>query len=185
MGQGRAVTTWDEEEDVCWLLAWHWFHRNGHPDDCYNLFVSLHVNGDNLLPSEADYDAFFDSSDEDEEDYEGVVQLVLLEELAAISEALLVEARARPNVEAVRTFRVKGQQIMCVDALVEPDGRLEVGWISLRLPEDEHLSDLDVYDLLLSVLPKGVTPIYEMKFRDRERTPGEIVYSWEHQESYE
>ena len=182
VGQGRAVTTWDEEEDVCWLLAWHWFHRNGHPDDCYNLFLALHNNGDKLLPTQEDYESFLDSSDADEDDFDGVMRLDLLDELAAMSRELLDEARAHPNVEAIRTFRVNGHQIMCVDALVEEDGRFEDGWISLRLPEDEHLSDLDVYDLLVSVLPEGVMPLYETKFRGRERMPGEIVYHWEHWE---
>lgn len=165
------------------MLAWHGFHQNGHPEDCYNRFLDLHNNGDKLLPSDDDYDQFFDSSDEVEDDYDGVMSLGLLDELRIISRELLDEARSHPAVEAVRTFRVNGRQIMCIDALVEEDGRYEDGWISLRLPEGEYLSDEDVYDLLLSVLPEGVAPLYEMNFRDRDRMPGEIVYRWEAWES--
>lgn len=181
VGKGRAVTTWDEEADVCWLLAWNGFHRNGHPKDAYQVFLELHINGDNLLPSPKDYEVFFDTSDTEEDDYGAVSRLTLLEELAEISADLLREARDNPNIEAVRTFRVNGgRQIMCIDAVVEPDGRAEEGWMGLRLPEDEHLSDNDVYELLAALLPGDVDLSYEQKFRDRERMAGEIVWRWTH-----
>lgn len=179
VGAGRAVTTWDPEEDVCWLLAYHWFHQSGHKDDCYNIFVELHLNGSRLLPSGTDYEVFLDSIDEEDGTDLGVVSVSLIDELEAVSAELLEEARAKPNVEAVCTFRVNGRQVMCVDMLVEPDGFAEEGWMSLKLPEDEYLSDRDVYELLASLLPDEVVPIYETRFRDRERMPGEIVYRWD------
>ena len=183
VGQGRAVTTWDAEADVCWLLAYHWFHQNGHSEDCYNIFLDLHNNGDRLLPSVDDYEAFFESSDADaEDDLEGALTLSLLERLQIVSAELLEEARANPRVEAVRTFNVNGRQIMLVDALVEADGKAEEGWMSLRLPEDEHLNDSDIYELIATLLPEGVYPIYEDKFQQRERMAGEVVYRWEHWE---
>ncbi|WP_377322543.1 hypothetical protein ACFJIY_24070 [Pimelobacter simplex] len=179
VGTGRAVTTWDEEEDVCWLLAYHWFHRNGHPDDCYNIFLDLHNNGDRLLPSASDYATFFDSSDEDEEHESSALTLDLIEELELVSAELLCEARSNPSVEAVRTFRVNGRQIMLVDLVVDSGGSAEEGWMSLRLPEDEHLSDSDLYEMLAALLPEDVHPIFTNKFQDRDSMPGEIVYRWE------
>lgn len=180
VGQGRAVTTWDEEEDVCWLLAYNGFHQSGHPDDAYNVFVELHDNDDDLLPTAEDYELFFNTTDDDEEDYDGVVRLSLLDQLSVVSAELLQEARAHPLKEAVRTFNVNGKQIMCVDVLVEDDSYAEVGWMSLRLPEDEHLTDAVVYELLSALLPEDVHPLYETKFRDRDRMSGEIVYRWEY-----
>jgi hypothetical protein len=182
-GQGRAVTSWDEEEDVCWLLAHSGFHQNGHPDDAYNTFVELHINGDDLLPTEEDYDRFSQSTEDDDEDYDGVLRLSLLDQLTEVSAELLQEARAHPLIEAVRTSRVNGKQIMCVDVHVEEDAYAEVGWMSLRLPEDEHLSDDVVYELLSALLPEDVHPLYETKFRDRPRMSGEIVYRWEYLEA--
>lgn len=179
VGEGRGATTWDEEAGVCWLLAYNGFHQNGHKNDCYKVFLRLHAD-DELLPSEADYVAFFESSDADDEDYEGVFHLGLLEELSAISKGLLQDARANPGTESVRTFRVNGEQIMCIDAIVEADGQAEEGWMGLRLPDNEFLADADLYEMVAGLLPEDVLPTFETQFRDRDRMPGEIVLRWDH-----
>jgi hypothetical protein len=71
---------------------------------------------------------------------------------------------------------------MCVDVVVEDSGSAEEGWTGLTLPENEALSDADVFALVQALVPAGATPIYCDHFRDRKRRRGEIVYRWEHYE---
>ncbi|MCH1867062.1 hypothetical protein [Nocardioides sp. CFH 31398] len=181
VGEERAVTTFVVEEDVCWLLAYNDYHRIGDRKDAYNYFIDLYASGD-LMPSDKDYETFFENSDVDEEDIDAVMSLELLDEVAVISRELLDEARSAPGTEAVRTFRVNGKQLMCVDVVLEPTARAEEGWLSLVLPEDEYLSDDDLYELVASLLPPGVTPLYSNDFRGRARVAGEIVYQWDYYE---
>lgn len=154
-------------EDVCWLLAYHEFHQNGDPDDAYNVFIALYSAGQ-LLPTDKDWEEVL--AEEDDE---------FLDELRRAGERLLERARANPGHEEVETWHDGGHQVMCVDLLVEADGQAEVGWMGLTLPENEVLSDREVFDLVAQLLPPNVKPLYSLKFKDRDRRRGEIVYSWE------
>lgn len=168
VGQARAVTTWDADENVCWLLAYNEYHRNGDPDDAYEVFLGLYAV-DKLLPSADDYGYFF-ASDED----------TFFDRLLAESRDLLARARGNPGVEEMMTWHDHGRQVMCVDVVVEDSGSAEEGWMGLTLPENENLTDDEVFELVQTLVPPGVTPIYCRKFRDRDRRRGEIVYRWEH-----
>ena len=169
VGAARGVTAWDESEDVCWLLAYNDFHRNGDPNDAFVVFNSLY-SAAQLLPTDDDYEHFF--ADEQE---------AFLDRMLDASRQLLESARENPGREEVRTWG-NGRQIMCVDVVVEGDSSAEEGWMGLTLPEDEAAPDTEIYELVGELLLPGVVPIYSDKFRDRVRRSGEIVYHWTHYE---
>lgn len=169
VGSARAVTTWDEQEAVCWLLAFNDYHRNGEPDDAYEVFLGLYDQGE-LLPTKKDWSDFF-TDDAD----------AFFDRLLATGQQLLERARTHPGREEVMTWR-NGRQVMCVDIVVEGDARAEDGWMGLTLPEDEALSDDEVFALAAALIPPDSVPIYSDKFKDRDRRRGEIVYRWEHYE---
>jgi hypothetical protein len=168
VGSARGVTTWVEDDDVCWLLGYNEFHRNGHPDDAYEVFNRQYIAGV-LLPTDEDWEEFFTEP-----------QDRFLDLLRSTGERLLQQARANPGSEEFETFNDGGTQVICVDVLVEGDGRAEDGWVGLTLPANEVLSNEEVFDLVAALLPEGVVPIFAMEFKDRARRPGEIVYRWEH-----
>ncbi len=174
VGEARAATTWDEREDVCWLLAYNDYHRNGDPDDAYNVFIDLY-NRDELMPTQRDYDDFLAEDDVDEE--------LVIEGLLEIGAELLARARANPGREEVKTWSDGGHQVMCVDVLVVGQDRAEEGWLGLTLPQDVVLTNEQVYDLVQALLPPDAMPRYEKRFKDRPRRPGEIVFQWDHYES--
>lgn len=167
VGQSRAVTTWDETENVCWLLAYDDYHRNGEPDDAFEVFIGLY-HADELLPTEEDWSQFF--ADNEDTFFDGLLKT---------GQRLLERARANPGREEVESWH-NGRQVMCVDILVEGESRAEDGWMGLTLPEDEVLSDNEVFALVSALIPPDATPIYCKKFKGRERRRGEIVYRWEH-----
>lgn len=166
VGSARGATLWDEDQNVCWLLAYEAYHRNGDPNDAFEIFISLY-NQDKLLPTEKDYERLFT---DDEDDF--------YDRLLAASEQLLERARANPGREEMSTWH-RGRQVMCVDVLVEASGRAEEGWMGLTLDADEMLSDNEVFDLVQALIPPDVMPVPSMKFKDRDRRPGEIVYHWD------
>lgn len=172
VGAARGVTTWDEVEEVCWLLAFGSFHRNGDPNDAYKIFNLLHTN-DTLLPTAADYEALFLDRDDR-----------LVDRLRIAGARLLAEARRSPGTEAVETWHDRGRQVICVDLVVEDDGEAEDGWMGLTLPSDERLSDSEVYDLVAALLPDAAHPIWSATFRGRPRRTGEIVFRWERYETH-
>ncbi len=166
VGSARAVTTWDDQEDVCWLLAFNDYHRNGEPDDAYNLFNGLYSD-DKLLPTEDDYDAFFEDDDDD-----------FFERFATTAAELLERARANPGKEEFETWADGGSQVLCIDILVDGDDYMEEGWVSLTLPDGEFLTDDEFYDVALRLVPEGVEPLWSQKFRGRDRRRGEVVFTW-------
>lgn len=170
VGSARAVTTWDKQENVCWLLAYNDYHRNGEPDDAYEVFIALYKAGE-LLPTEEDWSNYF-ADDAD----------VFFDRLLETGRRLLHQARKNPGREEVETWH-NGRQVMCVDILVEGGGsRAEDGWMGLTLPDDEALSDDEVFALAAALIPPDAVPIYSDKFKGRQRRRGEIVYRWEHYE---
>lgn len=171
VGSGRAVTAWDPTENVCWLLAFDGYHRNGEADDAYNVFIDLY-NADELLPTAQDYKDLFDAEDDDE--------VVVIPDLLEVGERLLARARANPGREEVETFTDGGRQVICVDIVIDGDAQLEEGWLGITLPQDEALSNDEIYGLVQALLPHDVMPTYVQTFRDRERRRGEIVFHWEY-----
>ncbi|GAA2169283.1 hypothetical protein GCM10009845_35210 [Pedococcus bigeumensis] len=170
VSSARAVTTWIPSDDVCWLLGYNDYHRNGEPDDAYAVFNGQYEDGV-LMPTQEDWEAFFE---------EPVDRF--LDMLRETGQRLLEAARANPGHEEFETFDDGGHQVICVDILVLGDGRAEEGWMGLTLPADEVLSDMEVFEMVATLIPEGAVPIYEHKFKDRERRRGEIVYRWEHYE---
>lgn len=169
VSSARAVTAWDEGTDTCWLLAYNDYHRNGEPDDAYNVFNELYDRGE-LLPTEDDwYQALL--ADED----------FVLHQFRESGERLLEQARREPGKEAFESFTDGGHQVICVDLVIATDGRAEQGWIGVTLPQDEHLSDDQVYDLVVQLLPDNSdAPLYDKTFKDRPARTGEIVYTWQY-----
>lgn len=171
VGAARAVTTWDPETDTCWLLAYDGYHRNGEPEDAYAVFIARFNAGD-LLPTEDDWDSGLKD-----------VDVAFLDKVREAGARLLELARAHPGKEEVETWTDGGQQVICVDLLIEGDGQAEQGWMGLTLPENETLSDADVFDLVARLVPEGADPLFSQTFKDRQRRKGEIVYTWEHYQS--
>lgn len=166
VGSARAVTTWDDHEGVCWLLAFNDYHRNGDPNDAYNFFNDLYSAG-KLLPTEADYEAFFADEEDD-----------FFERFAEAAARLLEKARANPGIEELETWYDGGSQLMCVDVLVDGDDYTEEGWVSLTLPDGEFLTDDEFYDVAVRLVPEEVEPLWSPTFRQRERRRGEVVFNW-------
>ena len=162
-----GVSTWDEVEDVCWLLGYNDYHRNGEPDDAFEVFNKQFSAGV-LLPTADDYDALFADADDRFRDL-----------LLDTGRQFLEQARANPGHEEFVTFGDGGHQVMCVDILVEHGGRSEEGWVGITLPENEALPDEEVYAVVAELIPAHAEPIWERKFKDRDRRPGEIVYRWD------
>jgi len=180
VGETRAVTAWDEDEDVCWLLAYHHYHRNGDPEDAYAIFNALY-SADALMPTASDYQNFLDDVEGEDDD-----EPPLIEDLLEVGQKMLAVARANPGREAIETWHNgERRQVICVDIVVEAGDWMEEGWLGLTLPEHEMLSDVQVFEMVQALLPEGVVPIYERRFRDRERRRGEIVYRWEAEGAYE
>jgi hypothetical protein len=167
VGSARAVTTWDDVEDVCWLLAYDDYHRNGEPDDAYAYFNDLYSVG-RLMPTGEDYDAILLDTSED-----------WIERFFEAGIRLLERARGHPGSDEFETWEDGGRQVICVDMVVEGDESAEEGWMGVTLPDDVTLTDEQVYELVAGLIPDSATPLYCDRFKDRERRRGEIVYRWE------
>lgn len=167
VGSARAVTTWVEDEDVCWLLAYNDYHRNGEPDDAYNVFNRLYL-ADCLLPTADDYEAFFLETAEDwtERFFEAGIRL-------------LERARAHPGRDEFDTWEDGGREVICVDMVVDGDESAEEGWVGITLPDSVMLNDEQVYELVAGLIPEDAKPLWCERFKDREKRRGEIVYKWE------
>lgn len=170
VGSARAVTTWDADEDVCWLLAYDEYHRNSEPNDAYAVFNRL-FEADRLLPTGEDYDAILLDISED-----------WIERFFEAGIRLLERARAHPGSDEFETWEDGGREVICVDMVVDGDDSAEEGWVGITLPDNEMLTNEQVYEVVAGLIPEDATPLYCKRFRDRELRRGEIVYRWE---SYE
>ncbi len=158
-------------EDVCWLLAYDEYHRNGEPDDAYAVFNDLYSAG-RLMPTEDGYDSILLARSDDwfERFFEAGIRL-------------LARARAHPGSEAFETWEGGSRQVICVDMVIEGDDSAEEGWMGVTLPDSDMLTDEQVYELVAGLIPEDATPLYSTRFKDRERRRGEIVYRWEFYQS--
>lgn len=167
VGSARAVTTWDDVGDVCWLLAYDEYHRIGEPDDAYAVFNDLHSAG-RLMPTAEDYEAILLDTSED-----------WIERFFEAGIRLLERARAHPGSDEFETWEDGGRQVICVDMVVDGDDSAEEGWVGITLPDGVMLNDEQVYELVAGLIPEDADPLWCERFKDRERRRGEIVYKWE------
>lgn len=142
-GRTRGLTTWDDENDVCWLVAFSETHASGEDRDCYKYFESL--SGRRLLaPTADDYEALWEVSVE-----------AVLDGLVGLSGQLYAEARARPGFEASRSFS-DGRALMMVDVVVIDSDQGEEGWVAVTIPQTiPHAEDV-VIDYLARLVPPHV-----------------------------
>lgn len=167
-GRTRAVTYWDEEEDVCWLVAYSRTHASGEDRDCYNYFVDLGSKG-RLGPTTEDYEKLNDRS-----------VLQILDDLAAFGADLFTEARANPGVELNETVSGAGVSLV-IDLVVIEEDNMEEGWISLQFPPDTNMDENDALSLFSRLLPPEVFKIIDWasSFHDRPLRPDELVFTWD------
>lgn len=168
IGRGRAVTLWDEENDVCWLMAFSATHATHERRDVYQ-FVQWLDSRDELLPTADDYERLDELPDVD-----------FLTEIAEASEGLYEEARAHPGKEITRPFG-DGDVLMVIDVMVENEGDYEQGWYSVTFPATTPLQVEDVHDILAQLLPSNVDlDSLEVSgdFNGEPLMPFQVVWSW-------
>lgn len=164
----RAVTYWDSEGDVCWLLCYHEFHAVGDRKDAYEVFRSLH-NRDELFPTEDDYVAIQPDLTER-----------FLEEISEIGADMLDEARAKSGTEVVDTiWDSDGNVAVVVDVFVIENERadLEEGWIGITLPGKVPWPVMDAYAIALE-LTGGAELLPCAQVGQRAARRGEIAFNW-------
>lgn len=167
-GRTRGVTVWDEEEDVCWLVAYGETHASGEDRDCYNYFVSLGERGE-LMPTPDDYEALYEVSAES-----------VLDGLAGVSKDLYEEARNRPGIEASGSFG-DTQAFMLVDLMVIDDGECEQGWLAITVPTNVPSFREVIVDYVALLLPEHVDPaMVEVSptFGERPCRWDEVAWTW-------
>lgn len=168
VGRGRAVTLWDEVNDVCWLMAFSATHATHERRDVYQ-YVQRLDDRDELLPTADDYEMLSELPDVD-----------FLAEIAAASEGLYEEARTHPGKEVTRPFG-DGDVLMVIDLMVETEGDYEQGWYSVTFPATTPLEVEDVHDILAQLLPSNVdltTLEVSADFNGEALMPFQVVWSW-------
>lgn len=170
VGQGRAATIWDEEADVCWLLAWSPTHAIHERRDAYQLFMKLHGRGE-LMPTADDYEAI---------DLEAITYIA--DGLSAACDGMYEEARANPGSEMTQTFENRGALIL-VDVIVIEEDEMEEGWIAITYPRDTPITAEVALDLCARILPAHI-PAHLLTIVDhfgkRPMQPGELIFSWDY-----
>lgn len=168
VGTGRAATIFDEETDVCWLLAWSATHATGEKRDAYKHFMRLDGRGE-LMPTAEDYEAI---------DTEAISYIS--DGLADACSALYDDARSNSGVEMAATFDNRGALIL-VDLIVVEEDEIEEGWIAITYPRDTPLTPEVALDLSARILPTHI-PASELSFSDhfgkRPMEPGELIFTW-------
>lgn len=153
-----------------WLVAYHSFHQNGHPDDAYAVFGRLHA-AEVLTPTVDDVLLLTEETPES-----------LLQRLKEVAPDLLAEARANPGHEAFRTWGKSddlGEAAMLVDMVVVDEEKAEQGWVGITLPKEVAWPAGGLFDIAAALLPPGVTPTPCDKVGPRPLRTGEYAYTWE------
>lgn len=162
------MTTWDEDNDVCWMVAYGATHASGEDRDCYNYFESLSGRGE-LAPTADDYEGLWEVSAE-----------AVLDVLPDLGRELYAEAKARPGEEASRSF-ADGKAFMMVDIVVFDTGNGEEGAILLTVPQTiPHGFDV-IVDYLARLLPPHVdldTIEQAARFGGRLCRYDELAWTW-------
>jgi len=168
VGRGRAATIWDPIEGVCWLLAYDGMHATGERRDVYQYFMKLSTD-DGLLPTIDDYDAI----DETTEAY-------LMDRLVEQAAGIYLDARADPGTEFNATYD-KNSAFVVLDVIVEQDGEMEEGWISIGFARDTPLSAATALDVISRILPRHINIDmldHAASFHGRPLRGDEIVFTW-------
>lgn len=173
VGQGRAATIFDPNEDVCWLLAYSPTHAEGEERDAYRHFERLHGRGE-LRPTANDYAALT-----------VVTSASLMDELRSISETLMEEAVERQGEETCRSFTLddgKDASItVAIEVIVELDDTAEQGWISFVLPYDAQIGQAQLLELVADLIPPHVdedTIEFAADVRGRVVAHNEVAFTW-------
>ena len=110
----RGATLYDSEENIVWLLGFG-FHTSGRPDDVYQVLEALDV-ADKLLPTDEDYELFFEASEAD-----------LPELLRQNAEEMLQEGQQAPGTEVRRIIG----GTFPVSVVVEGDNGMTATWLAI------------------------------------------------------
>ena len=170
VGRPRAVTYWDPDEDVCWLLAYAEYHAVGDRKDAFNVFQDLNRRGE-LTPTVDDYLALNEELTED-----------FLEQLGELGEGLLDEARAHPGTEAVDSlYRDDGRASIVIDVVVFPSegSQLEQGWLGVTLPQGSPWPTTDVYTVALALVGGELDLLPADNVGKRPRRRNEVAFTWD------
>lgn len=131
----RALTWYDDEAGVVWLVAYH-RHRSGDPDDAYPYFDDLDAR-DALLPADEDYIELVRQRDQ------RFVDSVVIE-----APSLLREARDQPGVEQRSMLGAGVGTGAAVEIISDPSGSLEEVTVAISI----HGFEDDAYELIPTVL---------------------------------
>jgi len=166
VSRARAATTWIDDEDVCWLLAYGPYHASGDVKDVYEYFKQLD-NRSELAPTAEDFMALSEETTEH-----------LLIKLAEEGEKLIAEARANIGKEILGTFyKTAGRAALCVDMSVQEfDGSMEEGTIAIII--DAPWPAIAIVDVIQALLPDNSEIIQTANPGGREAMPGELVFTW-------
>lgn len=168
VGQGRAATIFDEENDVCWLLAWSPTHATHEKRDAYQYFMRLDGRGE-LMPTADDYEVI---------DTEAISYFA--DGLAAACAGLYEEARQNAGIEMSETFENRGALIL-VDVIVVEEDEMEEGWIAITYPRDTPITPEVALDLCARILPTHIPASqldFAAHFGNRPMAPGELIFTW-------
>jgi hypothetical protein len=165
-GEDRAVTWWDRDHGIVWLLACG-FHRSAQRDDFYPRVVALDADHE-LMPPTQDFLAAEPEPDEE-----------FLGEFAHAARELVTQARAHPGTEHVRVVHDAARVGVYVELYVEADERAEELSVALRPVGNLPSVDL-VAELLVEVLVGAdLADIhYPHQLPHRSLAPGERVVRW-------
>jgi hypothetical protein len=168
IGRGRAATIWDPVEDVVWLLAYSETHATHEKRDAYQFFMSLDAR-DELLPTGEDY-----------EELDILAEAFLLDGLVEDAKGIYLDARLDPGVE-FNASNGAHAALVVIDLVVELDGEMEEGWVSISFPRDTPLTVETALDVSSRILPNHINVAnleHAATFGKRDLRPDELVFTW-------
>lgn len=178
IGQGRGATIYDDEVDVCWLLAYSETHATGERRDAYAFFERLDSRGE-LLPSDIDYATLGT-----------VTEAKLMDELRVRSGNMYDIAREQSGKEVSETFVLDDGQdasiTVAIELMVEETESAEQGWMSFVLPYDSPLGLTQLLDLVADLIPPHVnsdTVELAGDIGGRSIAHNELAFTWSHYSS--
>lgn len=168
IGRERAVTVWDEEQDVCWLVAYSATHATHEKRDAYQHFMALGDRGE-ILPTADDYELLDEVATEN-----------LIDGISAAGLSLYEEARSTPGSEVQFSYQ-EGTALVLVDLIVIDGHTCEEGWISITFPVSTPITPDVAIDIIALLLPKEIDMnTLEMagEFNGRTAAPSELIFTW-------
>lgn len=165
----RAVTLWDADNDVCWLLAFSATHASGELRDAYRYFEALYRR-DELLPTADDYELL-----------EEITPANFIDGIAALGADLYRSARENPGTVYGDTYG-GGSSDVVIELEVMDDGELEEGWIAIGFPFDTPLNEHTALDVVARILPPDIMVRgleLASSFGGRPLRHDELVFKWD------